>query len=164
MLTGRGKQTGELSKATYRPNLDQRLPSIAEEALKTSKIAIARITSVAAGNNQLGNSRLWFRYDEAIQKIAPASTGATPPIKTSPGRTSNALSRLLRGTQILPSRNSAPQYFSPQIHSPPRALYGAVVLDANKKRRPVSHWRKPSLAATNKCLARSNKSRTAQRD
>src|SRR5262249_15948682 len=36
----------------------------------------------------------------------------------------------------------------------------AVVLDPNKKRRPVSHWRKPSLAATNKCLARSNKSRS----
>jgi hypothetical protein len=49
------------------PNyLNQRLPSIAEERLKAAKIAVTRVTSAAAG--QLGNSRLWFRYDEAIQR------------------------------------------------------------------------------------------------
>jgi hypothetical protein len=48
--------------------LDQRLLSIAEEGLKGAKVAVTKITSMAAGNNQLGNSRLWFRYDEAIQR------------------------------------------------------------------------------------------------
>jgi hypothetical protein len=48
--------------------LDQRLPSIAEEALKAAKIAVNQIRSVAAGNNQLGNSRLWLQYDPPIQR------------------------------------------------------------------------------------------------
>jgi hypothetical protein len=48
--------------------LDQRLPSIAEEGLNAAKIAVTKITSVAAGAGQLGNSRLWFQYDEAIQR------------------------------------------------------------------------------------------------
>jgi hypothetical protein len=51
--------------ATY---LDQRLPSIAEKGLQTAKIAVTRVMSVASGKGQLGNSRLWFQYDEAIQR------------------------------------------------------------------------------------------------
>ena len=38
--------------------LDQRLPSIAEEGLKAAKKAVLRITSIAAGNNQLGQTRM----------------------------------------------------------------------------------------------------------
>jgi hypothetical protein len=46
--------------------LDQRLLSIAEEGLKAAKVAVTKIMSVCAG--QLGNSRIWFLYDEAIQR------------------------------------------------------------------------------------------------
>jgi hypothetical protein len=46
--------------------LDQRLPSIAEEALKAAKVGINKIMSAHAG--QLGNSRVWLLYDEAIQR------------------------------------------------------------------------------------------------
>lgn len=46
--------------------LDQRLPSIAEEGLKAAQVAVNKIMSVWAG--QLGNSRIWFLYDEAIQR------------------------------------------------------------------------------------------------
>ena len=44
--------------------LDQRLHSIAEEGLKAAKVAVNKIKSEFAG--QLGNSRIWFLYDEAI--------------------------------------------------------------------------------------------------
>jgi transcription antitermination factor NusA-like protein len=46
--------------------LDQRLLSIAEEALKAAKVGVNKIMSAHAG--QLGNSRVWFLYDEAIQR------------------------------------------------------------------------------------------------
>jgi hypothetical protein len=49
-------------------HLDQRLALIAEERLKAAKIAVNRIKGVAAANNQLGNSRIWFQYEEAIEQ------------------------------------------------------------------------------------------------
>jgi hypothetical protein len=49
-------------------HLDQRLSLIAEERLKAAKVAVSRIKSVAAGKGQLGNSRLWFQYDSAIER------------------------------------------------------------------------------------------------
>ena len=46
--------------------LDQRLLSIGEEGLKAAQVAVNKIMSAHAG--QLGNSRIWFLYDEAIQQ------------------------------------------------------------------------------------------------
>lgn len=48
--------------------LDERLCLIAEQRLKAARIAITRVKSDAAGKGQLGNSRLWLRYDEAIER------------------------------------------------------------------------------------------------
>jgi hypothetical protein len=47
-------------------HLDQRLHSIAEEGLKAAKIAVAKVMSANA--TQLANSRIWFLYDEAIER------------------------------------------------------------------------------------------------
>jgi hypothetical protein len=49
-------------------HLDQRLPSIAAEAMEAMRTAINQIMSIASGHGALGGSRVWFQYDEPIER------------------------------------------------------------------------------------------------
>jgi hypothetical protein len=60
-LTGSGVEMNDIPT-----HLDQRLALIAKERLKAAKIAVSRIKATAA--DQLGNSRIWFQYDGAIER------------------------------------------------------------------------------------------------
>jgi hypothetical protein len=48
--------------------LDQRLPSIAAEGLKAVQTTVNKVMSAASGKGRLGSGRIWFLYDEVIER------------------------------------------------------------------------------------------------